>query len=117
MQIALQEWLEFLTLVMEDGVKTCGVFGRVESSNTVSLFDRIRSRGSPDISPRYQDDSDRILDARWFYCPENDEDQDRAALIKSMNPRAEKRNETKKYKQYYWRPLDKISKWDSEDAI
>jgi hypothetical protein len=34
-----------------------------------------------------------------------------------MNPRAEKRSETKKYKQYYWRPLDKISKWDSEDAI
>jgi hypothetical protein len=53
MQIALQEWLEFLTLVMEDGVKTCGVFGRVESSNTVSLFDRIRLRAlvtyPPDI--------------------------------------------------------------------
>ena len=32
-------------------------------------------------------------------------------------PRPAKRNETKKYKQYYWRPLDKISKWDSEDAL
>ncbi|EIN11476.1 hypothetical protein PUNSTDRAFT_98590 [Punctularia strigosozonata HHB-11173 SS5] len=96
-QKSKKEWLEYLTLVMEDGARTCGVFGRVDSSNT--------------------DDSDRILDARWFYCPENDEDQDRAALIKSMNPRAEKRSETKKYKQYYWRPLDKISRWDSEDAI
>jgi len=49
--------------------------------------------------------------------PELDEDQERAALIKAMMPRPAKRSETKKYKQYYWRPLDKISRWDPEDEL
>lgn len=65
----------------------------------------------------HQDDSDRPLEAQWFYVPELDEDQERATLIKSMMPRPGKRNETKKYKQYYYRPLDKISRWDPEDEI
>lgn len=42
---------------------------------------------------------------------------ERASLIRSMMPRAGKRSETKKYKQYYWRPLGKISRWDDEDAM
>ena len=59
----------------------------------------------------------RPLESQWFYVPENDEDQDRATLIRSMMPRPAKRSETKKYKQYYWRPLDKISRWDTEDDL
>jgi len=57
------------------------------------------------------------LEAQWFYVPERDEDQERAALIRSMMPRPGKRSETKKYKQYYYRPLGKISRWDPEDEI
>ena len=49
--------------------------------------------------------------------PERDTDQERAALISSMMPRAAKRSETKKYKQYYFQPLDKISRWDPEDDL
>lgn len=64
-----------------------------------------------------QDDSDRPLEAQWFYVPELDEDQERATLIRSMMPRPAKRTETKKYKQYYWRPLEKISRWDPEDDL
>ena len=64
-----------------------------------------------------QDDSDRALVAKWFYVPENDADQERATLISSMMPRAAKRTETKKYKQYYYQPLDKISRWDPEDDL
>lgn len=74
-----------------------GVFGKVESSG--------------------KDDSGRSLEAQWFYVPEMDEDQERATLIRSMMPRPAKRSETKKYKQYYWRPLDKISRWDPEDDL
>lgn len=64
-----------------------------------------------------QDDHDRKLQAQWFYVPEKDDDTDRATLIRSMMPRPAKRTETKKYKQYYWRPLGKISRWDPEDAM
>ena len=65
----------------------------------------------------HQDESNRPLEAQWFYVPEQDQDQERATLIRSMMPRPAKRTETKKYKQYYWRPLDKISKWDPEDEL
>lgn len=64
-----------------------------------------------------QDDSDRPMEARWFYNPERDEDQERAALVRSLMPRPGKRSETKKYKQYYYQPLGKISRWDPEDAL
>jgi len=57
------------------------------------------------------------LEAQWFYVPENDEDQERATLLKTMMPRPGKRTETKKYKQYYYRPLEKISRWDPEDEM
>jgi hypothetical protein len=65
----------------------------------------------------FQDKSDRPLEARWFYTPENDDDQDRAALVKSMMPRPAKRSVTKRYKQYYYQPLGKMSRWDPEDAL
>ena len=46
-----------------------------------------------------------------------DADADRAALVRSMMRRPGKRSETKKAKQYYWRPLPKISRWDAEDEL
>ena len=57
------------------------------------------------------------LEARWFYDPERDEDAERAALVRSMMRRPGKRSETKKAKQYYWRPLPKMSRWDAEDEL
>ena len=57
------------------------------------------------------------VEAQWFYVPERDPDQERASLIKMMFPRLAKRSETKKAKQYYWRPLPKISRWDPEDEL
>ncbi|KAF8893587.1 hypothetical protein BD779DRAFT_1060122 [Infundibulicybe gibba] len=90
-----KEWFDVFERVLSSGQSSrggSGVFGKVESS--------------------FKDDSDRPLEAQWFYVPELDEDQDRATLIRSMMPRPGKRSETKKYKQYYYRPLDKISRWD-----
>ncbi|KAF7977725.1 hypothetical protein HWV62_2788 [Athelia sp. TMB] len=84
---------------LEAGLRACGMFGKVESS---FRDDRDRARG---------------LEAKWFYVPERDADQERAGLIRSMMPRAAKRSETKKYKQYYFQPLDKISRWDPEDDL
>lgn len=93
------DWLRIFQRVLRDGAadRGTGVFGKVESSG--------------------KDESNRALEAQWFYVPERDEDQERAALIRSMMPRPGKRTETMKYKQYYWRPLGKTSKWDSEDAL
>jgi len=94
-----REWMRIFERVLRDGEagRGSGVFGKVESSG--------------------KDESDRPLEAQWFYVPELDEDQERAALIRSMMPRPAKRSETKKYKQYYWRPLEKISRWDPEDEL
>ena len=64
-----------------------------------------------------QDNANRPLEAQWFYAPELDEDQERATLIKAMMPRSAKGSETKKYKQYCWQPLDKISRWDREGEL
>ena len=93
------EWLRIFGRVLRDGEagRGSGVFAKVESSG--------------------KDETGRSLEAQWFYVPERDEDQERALLIRSMMPRPAKRSETMKYKQYYWRPLAKISKWDPEDAL
>ncbi|KAK2460191.1 hypothetical protein APHAL10511_007782 [Amanita phalloides] len=93
-----KEWMSVFLRVLEGGVagRGSGLFGKVESSG--------------------KDDRGRPLEPQWFYVPEMDEDQERAALIKSMMPRPGKRNETKKYKQYYYRPLHKLSRWDLEDS-
>lgn len=92
-----KEWVTVFKRVLRNGVAGSGVFGKVESSG--------------------KDDSDYPLEAQWFYVPERDSDQERASLIRSMMPRPAKRTETKKYKQYYYRPLEKISRWDAEDDI
>ncbi|TFY55451.1 hypothetical protein EVJ58_g8240 [Rhodofomes roseus] len=91
-----KEWMGIIEDVLEVGWSSSGVFDKVESSVK---------------------DTDHQLEAQWFYVPEKDEDQERATLIRSMMPRPGKRSETKKSKQYYWRPLGKISKWDPEDDL
>jgi len=93
------EWLRLFEHVLRSGEvgRGCGVFGKVESSG--------------------KDRADRPLEAQWFYVPERDQDQERAALIRSLMSRPGKRTETMKYKQYYWRPLGRISKWDPEDEL
>ena len=63
-----------------------------------------------------QDNANRPLEAQWFYVLGLDEDQEWATLTKAVMPRSAKRSETKKYKQY-WRPLDKVSRWDLEDEL
>ncbi|KAH8119302.1 hypothetical protein DFH11DRAFT_1722828 [Phellopilus nigrolimitatus] len=69
------------------------------------VFGRIRRDGL--------DADDKPLETQWFYIPENDPDQDRAALLREMMPK--KRNATKKHKQYFYKPLGKITRWDAED--
>jgi hypothetical protein len=90
-----KEFLALIASVLEAGRARCGMFEKVDSSGEVSRH--------------------KALESRWFYVPERDEDGERASLISAIMPR-QKRNETKKYKQYYYRPLDKISRWDPEDA-
>ncbi|KAG7096446.1 hypothetical protein E1B28_003882 [Marasmius oreades] len=91
-------WMYELVRVLELGMTRCGMFGRVDSSG--------------------RDSSDRLMEAHYFYVPERDEDQERATLIRSIMPRAGKRNETKKYKQYYWKPVEgKRLRWDAVDGI
>ncbi|EPS93020.1 hypothetical protein FOMPIDRAFT_1136964 [Fomitopsis schrenkii] len=91
-----KEWIRVIEDVLETCSASSGVFEKVE--NTIR-------------------DMDHQLEAQWFYVPEKDEDEERATLIRSMMPRPGKRNETKKSKQYYWRPLGKISRWDPEDDL
>ncbi|CCM03876.1 uncharacterized protein FIBRA_06027 [Fibroporia radiculosa] len=91
------EWIAVIEDVLETGCKASGVFDKVENNG----------KGS----------ADHMLEAQWFYVPEKDDDQERATLIRSMMPRPGKRSETKKSKQYYWRPLGKISRWDPEDDL
>lgn len=92
------EWCDVFDRILRSGTtgRGSGVFGKVDSS--------------------YKDEH-KAAEARWFYVPEMDCDQERAALIRSMMPRPGKRNVTKKYKQYYYQPLDKISRWDPEDDL
>lgn len=90
-----EELLVDIAAVLEAGRARCGMFEKVDSSGE-------RSRH-------------KELESRWFYVPERDEDRERASLMGAIMPR-QKRNETKKYKQYYYRPLDKMSRWDPEDA-
>ncbi|KAF7427950.1 hypothetical protein PC9H_007167 [Pleurotus ostreatus] len=94
------EWMDVFQRVLSGGDEAeggSGIFGKVESSG--------------------KDDADRPLEAKWFYVPEKDEDQERATVIRSMMPRPGKRSVTKKYKQYYYQPLGKISRWDPEDEL
>ncbi|TBU44541.1 hypothetical protein BD309DRAFT_990209 [Dichomitus squalens] len=92
-------WVPAIEAILEAGWRRCGVFGKVVNSGT-DLANHSLS-----------------LEARWFYDPDQDADADRATLVRSMMRRPGKRSETKKAKQYYWRPLPKISRWDAEDEL
>ncbi|TCD67217.1 hypothetical protein EIP91_000393 [Steccherinum ochraceum] len=95
--LSKREWLSVVQDTLEYGRMSSGVFGRVESS--------------------FKDEHAHALPPHYFYVPENDPDPERAVIIRSMMPRPAKRNETKKYKQYYFKPLGKVSRWEGEDAI
>lgn len=88
-----KEWLDIIPAMLEAGRERCGMFEKVQSSGT-----------------------DGAKQARWFYVSERDEDRERAELLEELMPK-QKRNETKKFKKYYYAPLQKVSRWDSEDAI
>ncbi|KAG2355000.1 hypothetical protein BDR07DRAFT_1242354, partial [Suillus spraguei] len=88
-----KEWLNLIPTMLEAGRERCGMFEKVSSSGT-----------------------DGEKQARWFYVSERDEDRERAELLKELMPK-QKRNETKKFKQYYYAPLQKVSRWESEDTI
>jgi hypothetical protein len=94
------ECLELVERVLEGGTVASGGSG---------VFGKVQRNGKDELDPP--------LESQWFYVPERDPDQDRAQLISSMMPRPAKRSETKKYKQYYYRPLEKISRWDPEDEL
>ncbi|OJA15618.1 hypothetical protein AZE42_10322 [Rhizopogon vesiculosus] len=88
-----KQWLKVIPAVLEAGRVRCGMFEKVHSSGT-----------------------NGEKQARWFYLSEKDEDRERAGLLEELMPK-QKRSETKKFKKYYYKPLNKISRWDSEDAI
>ncbi|KAG2154459.1 uncharacterized protein EDB93DRAFT_1132425 [Suillus bovinus] len=88
-----KEWLNLIPAILEAGRERCGMFEKVQSSGT-----------------------DGAKQARWFYVSDRDEDRERAGLLEELMPK-QKRNETKKFKKYYYPPLQKVSRWDSEDAI
>jgi len=91
------EWMDVLHEVLDDGAKK-GFFGTVASSG--------------------KDERNNPLPPRYFYVPEKDPDQERSSLLKNMMPRAAgRRSESVKYKQYYWKPLGKWSRWDAEEEI
>lgn len=88
-----KQWLKLIPDVLEAGRMRCGMFDKVHSSGT-----------------------NGTKQARWFYLSEKDEDRERARLLEELMPK-QKRSETKKFKKYYYKPLNKISRWDPEDAI
>jgi hypothetical protein len=49
--------------------------------------------------------SGEALPPSYFYDPSVDPDRERGELLRCLMPRAGKRRETMKYKQYYWAPV------------
>jgi hypothetical protein len=49
--------------------------------------------------------SGEALPPSYFYDPAEDPDRERGELLRCLMPRAGKRRETMKYKQYYWAPV------------
>jgi hypothetical protein len=49
--------------------------------------------------------SGEALPPSYFYDPATDPDRERGELLRCLMPRAGKRRETMKYKQYYWAPV------------
>jgi hypothetical protein len=103
-------WLREITRVLEAGA-TRGLFGCVGASDPApSTGGRGRKKGKAADTA-----GGRHVERMWFYIPEGDDDLERAAMAKAMMP--ERRAESRKFKRYYWKPLDKISRWDAEDEL
>ncbi|KAJ3757976.1 hypothetical protein EV360DRAFT_83505 [Lentinula raphanica] len=83
-------WVFEFERVMKEAAARCGMFGLVESS----FRNDPRDRPLP-------------FSSRFFYVPDCDPDTERAQLIRLTMPGSGKRSETKKYKQYYWKPVGK----------
>ncbi|KAJ3935039.1 MAG: hypothetical protein NXY57DRAFT_958505 [Lentinula lateritia] len=83
-------WVSEFERVMTESADRYGMFGMVESSF------RNESRNLP-----------LPFSSRFFYVPDCDPDVERAQLIRLTMPGSGKRSETKKYKQYYWKPVGK----------
>lgn len=101
-QYEKQALVQLIGSALETGRAQCGMFERVIASG----------EGAVDGMTKPVAEGE----GRWFYVAAKDEDRERASLVSALMPR-QKRSETMKYKQYYWRPLDRISKWDPEDAL
>ena len=60
--------------------------------------------------------SGEALPPSYFYDPAADPDRERGELLRCLMPRAGKRRETMKYKQYYWAPVvvgrGRTRRWD-----
>ena len=116
-------WVPAIEAILEAGWRRCGVFGKVVNSGTVRpplFFLPLYAFFKLTIVPLLIQDlanHSLSLEPRWFYDPDQDADVDRATLVRGMMRRPGKRSETKKAKQYYWRPLPKISRWDAEDEL
>ncbi|EIW83493.1 hypothetical protein CONPUDRAFT_52376, partial [Coniophora puteana RWD-64-598 SS2] len=91
-----KEWLTTIRACLDAGHARCGMFEKIDSS---------------------AEEAESAADGRWFYVSERDDDRERASVVGAIYEPRQKRSETKKYKQYYWKPLDKISKWDPEDEL
>ncbi|KAF7799928.1 hypothetical protein EIP86_011171 [Pleurotus ostreatoroseus] len=109
------DWLHLLTTVLTRGHASSGIFGKVDSSASDSDADGCAGGGAA-ASPQHLSHKAALL-AQWFYVPEKDADRERAGVIRTMMRGPGKRSETMKYKQYYWKPLGKISRWDPEDDL
>lgn len=123
-----QDWLQLLTHILTTGHAVTGLFGRVESSASDSdtplspHASPLKASAHPHhllapMRPRKKLTFKAAIRAQWYYVPERDTDGERAALVKSMMRGPGKRSETMKYKQYYWKPLGKITRWDREDDL
>jgi hypothetical protein len=103
-------WVSEFERIMMESAERCGMFGMVESSfRNVRL--PVRRPGYNVIFDVFISKDPRAhpppFSSRFFYVPDNDPDTERASLIQLTMPGAGKRNETKKYKQYYWKPVGK----------
>jgi len=103
------EWMAEFERVLLAGCAEDGVFGRVESS--WKNGGDVKDNSHPQHHSHANTPS---LSTLYFYLPANDPDKERAALMCAVMPRASKgkRAETRKYKQYYWRPVGKQTRWD-----
>jgi hypothetical protein len=112
-------WLREINRVLATGA-TRGVFGCV-GANGEAVADAASDAATKPTGRGGRKSSatalagGRHVERMWFYKPDGDWDRERAEVAKATMP--ERRSESRKFKRYYWKPLDKISKWDREDEL